>query len=208
MSYPTGFHPTALVESEMIGEGTRIWAYAHVLRGARIGAHCNIGDHAFIEGGAVVGDNVTIKNGVCIWEGVHLEDGVFVGPNAVFTNDLFPRSPRLPIVADRYRTRDWLAPTCVQEGATIGANATIVAGITVGAYALVAAGALVTRNVAPHALMMGAPARHRGWVCRCGQPLLEQAELLFCAECHSTYREAPPSPDGKEPQLVACTQGL
>src|SRR5262249_20299867 len=95
------YHPTALIESDAIGSGTRIWAYAHVLRGACIGANCNIGDHAFIEGGAVLGDNVTIKNGVYVWDGVCLGDGVFVGPGAVFTNDLYPRSPRLPAVAAR-----------------------------------------------------------------------------------------------------------
>jgi UDP-3-O-[3-hydroxymyristoyl] glucosamine N-acyltransferase len=132
-------HPTALVESDEIGPGTRIWAYAHVLPGARIGTHCNIGDHVFVERGAVIGDNVTVKNGVCVWEGVHLGDGVFVGPNAVFTNDTFPRSPRLPAVARRYADKGWLRPTCVLEGVTIGANATILCGVTLGAYAFIGA---------------------------------------------------------------------
>jgi len=95
-------HPSALVESTAIGAGTRIWAFAHVLRGARLGRHCNIGDHCFVEGGARIGDNVTIKNGVAIWEGIVVRDNAFVGPFAVFTNDLAPRSPRFPAAARRY----------------------------------------------------------------------------------------------------------
>ena len=99
-------HPLALVESGAVGAGTRIWAFAHVLRGARIGAHCNIGDHCFVEGGARIGDNVTIKNGVAIWDGVVVRDNAFVGPFAVFTNDLAPRSPRFPGAARRYA--EWI----------------------------------------------------------------------------------------------------
>jgi acetyltransferase-like isoleucine patch superfamily enzyme len=184
----TTYHPTALVESEQIGSHTRIWAYAHVLSGARIGANCNIGDHAFIEGGAVLGDGVTIKNGVCVWNGVTLGDGVFVGPNAVFTNDPYPRSPRMANPPARYRTDAWLRPTCVREGVTIGANATIVCGITLGPYAFVGAGAVVTTDVPPYALMLGVPARRAGWVCRCAHPLQQQDDgLLRCPECGRTY---------------------
>jgi UDP-3-O-[3-hydroxymyristoyl] glucosamine N-acyltransferase len=110
-------HPTAVVESEAIGEGTRIWAWAHVLPGARIGAHCNVGDHAFIESGAVLGDNVTLKNHVCVWEGVTLEDDVFVGPHAAFVNDLHPRSPRMAEVRDRYTDKEqWLVRTVLERG--------------------------------------------------------------------------------------------
>lgn len=182
-------HPTALVESADIGKGTRLWAYVHVLPGARIGAHCNLGDHVFVEGGAFIGDNVTIKNGVCVWEGVRLEDGVFVGPGVVFTNDRYPRSARLSAVAARYAGKGWLEPTCVQEGATLGANSTIVCGITIGAYAFIGAGALVNRDVEPHALMLGAPARRRGWVCRCAHPLVPQGERLVCSDCGQVYIE-------------------
>lgn len=186
------FHPTALVESEEVGEGTRVWAYAHILAGARVGRRCNIGDHAFIEGGAVVGDNVTLKNGVCVWEGVSLGDGVFVGPNAVFTNDLYPRSPRLPAVAARYAEKGcWLRPTCVQEGVTIGANATIVCGVTLGAYCFIGAGALVNRDVPPHALMLGVPARQKGWVCICARPLVRQGEGWACPECGEEFGSSP-----------------
>jgi acetyltransferase-like isoleucine patch superfamily enzyme len=180
-------HPTALVESEEIGKGTRIWAFAHVMAGACVGADCNIGDHAFIERGAVLGNGVTVKNGVCVWEGVTLGDGVFVGPNAVFTNDPYPRSPRLPAVAARYADKQWLRTTHVLEGVTIGANATIVCGVTLGAYAFIGAGAVVTQNVPPHALMLGVPARRRGWVCRCGRPLTCGKGFWTCAECGECY---------------------
>lgn len=186
------FHPTALVESEEIGEGTRVWAYAHILSGARVGSHCNIGDHAFIEGGAVVGDNVTIKNGVCVWEGVSLGNGAFVGPNAVFTNDLYPRSPRLPAVAARYANKNyWLRPTCVEEGVTIGANATIVCGITLGAYSFIGAGALVNCDVPPHALMLGVPARQKGRICVCARPLVRHGEGWACPECGKEFGSLP-----------------
>ena len=109
-------HEKALVETDAIGEGTRIWAFAHVLKNVRIGSHCNIGDHAFIESGVTIGNNVTIKNGVCVWQHVHVGDNVFLGPNAVLTNDLTPRS----------RDANWIpVETWIEEGVTIGANATI-----------------------------------------------------------------------------------
>src|SRR5579862_272434 len=123
-------HPEGRVESSEVGERTRVWAFAHILKGARIGADCNICDHTFIEGGAVVGDRVTIKCGVQLWNGVTLEDDVFVGPNATFTNDPFPRSGRQPAEFMR---------TLVRRGASIGANATLLPGITVGADAMVGA---------------------------------------------------------------------
>ena len=122
-------HETAIVESETIGEGTCIWAYAHVLDGAKIGANVAIGDHAFVEGGAVIGNNVTIKNQVCIWEGVNIEDDVFVGPRVTFTNDSNPRSPRMEKAKERYsETENWLGRTSVRRGASIGAAATICPG--------------------------------------------------------------------------------
>src|SRR5512146_3057238 len=145
-------HPLAIVESDDIGPGTRIWAFSHVMRGASIGANCNVGEHSFIEAGAAIGDNVTIKNGNLIWEGVTIEDGVFVGPNVLFTNDLYPRSPRLPQARDRYQDHGWLVPTRVQHGASLGAGAVIVAGVTIGEFALVGAGAVVTQDIPAHAL--------------------------------------------------------
>lgn len=150
MSRPWSCHPQALVESEQIGAGTRIWAFAHVLPGARIGADCNICDHVFIENEVVLGDRVTVKNGVQIWDGVTLEDDVFVGPNATFTNDPWPRSRRRPEAWPKLR---------VCRGASIGANATLLPGVTIGEEAMVGAGAVVTESVPPRAVVVGNPAR-------------------------------------------------
>jgi UDP-2-acetamido-3-amino-2,3-dideoxy-glucuronate N-acetyltransferase len=143
-------HEKALVESQQIGRGTRIWAFAHVLPGAVIGQDCNVCDHVFIENDVRVGDRVTIKCGVQVWDGITLEDDVFVGPNATFTNDPNPRSRKHLSAHPR---------TVVQQGASIGANATILPGITIGRHAMVGAGAVVTRSVPPHALVVGNPAR-------------------------------------------------
>ena len=161
-------HPTALCESDGVGPRTRVWAFAHVMKGAVVGADCNVGDHAFIESGARVGDRVIVKNNALIWDKVTLEDDVFVGPNAVFTNDVNPR------VAYKNPPELFL-PTLVRRGATIGANATIVCGVTIGTQAFVGAGTVVIRDVAPHALVVGNPARQVGWVCECSKKL--SAEL-------------------------------
>jgi UDP-2-acetamido-3-amino-2,3-dideoxy-glucuronate N-acetyltransferase len=145
-------HPQALVESNRVGGGTRIWAFAHVLPQAVIGRDCNICDHVFIENDVVVGDRVTVKCGVQLWDGVTLEDDVFVGPNATFTNDRFPRSKQYP---ERFPR------TVIRAGASIGANATILPGIEIGQGAMVGAGAVVTRNVPPGVVVTGSPARIR-----------------------------------------------
>jgi len=158
-------HPNALVESKNIGLKTRLWAFSHVLSGAVIGAGCNICDHVFIENDVVIGDNVTIKCGVQIWDGLHIEDNVFIGPNATFTNDLFPRSKQYP---------EEFARTVIQKGASIGANATILAGNTIGRNAMVGAGAVVTNNVPPNAIVVGNPARITGYV----STVPAQAKLL------------------------------
>jgi acetyltransferase-like isoleucine patch superfamily enzyme len=181
-------HETALVASDAIGAGTRVWAFSNVLEGARIGRDCNIGDHCFVEGGAVVGDGVTVKNGNAVWDGVTLEDGVFVGPSVTFTNDLRPRSPRLEVVAERYAGRDWLQPTLVRRGATLGAACVILCGRVIGEFALVAAGAVVTRDVPAFALVAGNPATVRGWVCRCGASLAFRGSFAECGDCASHYR--------------------
>ncbi|MCA9245487.1 MAG: N-acetyltransferase [Planctomycetales bacterium] len=179
-------HPAAIVETDQIGAGSRIWAHAHLLGGATVGANCNLGDGVFLEGGAIVGNNVTLKNHVCVWDGVVIEDDVFVGPCVAFTNDRYPRSPRMPSVAQRYAEKEnWLECTMVRRGVTIGANATILPGVELGAYCVVAAGAVVTRNVAPFALVAGTPARETGSVCRCGRPLggsFRELECLCCGE--------------------------
>jgi acetyltransferase-like isoleucine patch superfamily enzyme len=176
-------HSSAIVESTQIGEGTHIWAYAHVMRDVPIGADCNIGDHCFIESGATIGNQVTIKNGNMIWDGVHLEDGVFVGPLVVFTNDLHPRSPRLPHMRSRYADRSWLMPTVIKRGASLGAGSVILAGVTIGAFCMIGAGAIVNRSLPPHALAVGSPARVRGWVCECGQRLTFANEIAVCTTC-------------------------
>jgi len=170
-------HATALVESDRVGEGTNVWAYAHVMKGAVVGRHCNIGDHAFVESGAVVGDEVTIKNGVAVWQYVTVENRVFLGPNCTLTNDNRPRSKR-----------DWTpVATTIREGATVGANATIVCGCHVGRYAFVGAGAVVTKPVPDHAVVFGSPARVRGWVCECCQPLTGSGRHLVCRTCGLRY---------------------
>ena len=148
-------HDRAIVESSEIGDGTRVWAFAHILPGARIGRDCNICDHTFIENDVVVGDRVTIKCGVQLWDGVTLEDDVFVGPNATFTNDPFPRSRKRPAAFSR---------TLVRKGASIGANATILPGLTIGEGAIIAAGAVLTKDAPPNAILMGSPARITGYV--------------------------------------------
>ena len=151
---PTYIHPQALCESPHIGEGTRVWAFAHVLPGARIGADCNICDGVFVENDVIVGDRVTVKCGVQLWDGVRLEDDVFVGPNATFSNDRFPRSRQRPLA---------FLQTLVRKGASIGANATLLPGITIGAGAMVGAGAVVLRSVPPNAIVVGNPARIVGY---------------------------------------------
>ena len=182
-------HPTALVESDRIGESTNIWAYAHVMEGARVGKNCNIGDHAFVENGAVIGDNVTIKNQVCIWEGVTIEDSVFVGPNVTFTNDRTPRSPRMPSSASRYLTRTWLESTRVGYGASIGAAATICPGVELGEFCMVAAGAVVTKDVPSFALVAGVPAKKIADVCVCGNRLLDMQRQKQCENCGMEFDE-------------------
>ena len=147
-------HEKAIVESQQIGEGTRVWAMAHILEGAVIGRDCNICDHTFIENDVLVGDRVTVKCGVQLWDGTTLEDDVFVGPNATFTNDHYPRSKQYPAAVKR---------TLVQKGASIGANATILPGVTIGSRAMIGAGAVVTRDVPPLAIVVGNPGRIVGY---------------------------------------------
>ena len=147
-------HPNALCETSCVGVGTRIWAFAHVMGGARIGVDCNIGDCAFIENDVIVGDRVTVKNGVQLWDGTVVEDNVFIGPNATFTNDPFPRSRIQPAA---------FAKTLIRRGASIGANATILPGLEIGAGAMVGAGAVVTRSVPPNVIVAGNPARIIGY---------------------------------------------
>lgn len=148
-------HPLADVQTQHIGAGTNIWQFCVVLRGASIGADCNLCAHVLVENDVTIGNRVTVKSGVQLWDGVTVEDDVFIGPNVTFTNDLVPRSKQYP---------ESFARTMIQRGASIGANATIVAGVTVGAYSLIGAGSVVTRDVPPNTVWYGNPARMKGYV--------------------------------------------
>ena len=172
-------HPHALVDQDAkIGSRTRVWAFAHVLKGAVVGEDCNICDHTFIEGKVRLGDRVTLKSGVFLWDGVIAEEDVFIGPAAVFVNDLRPRS----------RNTQWKClQTLLKQGCSIGANATVLAGLQIGRFAMVGAGAVVTRDVTDFALVVGNPARFRSWVCQCGRNLTFRRSSAVCA-CGRRYR--------------------
>jgi UDP-2-acetamido-3-amino-2,3-dideoxy-glucuronate N-acetyltransferase len=179
-------HPSAEVSADAdIGPDVRIWQHCVVLAGARIGERSQLSANVFVEGRVRIGRNVKVKNNVSLYDGVVLEDDVFVGPSAVFTNVLAPRS--------RWPRKHDFRDTLVRRGATIGANATIVCGVTIGEFALVGAGAVVTRDVPDFAIVAGAPAREKGYACQCGQPLRRMAQTapgteIACTECGSTYR--------------------
>lgn len=143
-------HPSADVQSKQIGADTKIWQFCVVLPGAKIGSNCNINCHVLVENDVIIGNNVTIKPGVQIWDGLRVEDDVFIGPNATFTNDLLPRSKQYP---------DKFIETHIRKGASIGANATILAGVEIGEYAMIGAGAVVTRDVPKKEVWVGNPAR-------------------------------------------------
>ena len=189
MSHPDVFvHPSSYVDEPcVIGAGTRIWHFSHVMRDCVIGEGCNIGQNVVISPGVRIGRNVKIQNNVSVYTGVILEDDVFCGPSMVFTNVVTPRSH----VRRNDPDKDY-APTRVGRGATLGANCTIVCGHAVGAYAFVAAGAVVTRDVPDHALVMGNPARQRGWACACGVRLVAAGSAAWtCPECAARYVEGP-----------------
>jgi UDP-2-acetamido-3-amino-2,3-dideoxy-glucuronate N-acetyltransferase len=185
-------HPTAVIdEGCQIGEETSIWHFSHIMRGAVIGKKCNIGQNVFVANEVLIGDNVKIQNNVSLYKGVVCEDDVFLGPSMVFTNVLNPRS----FVSRKNEYR----PTLVKKGATIGANATILCGITIGAYALIGAGAVVVRDIADYALVVGNPARQIGWVSEFGCTLSfnvegratcpESGEIYYLSEGHILKKE-------------------
>ena len=172
-------HESSYVDDNVeIGKGTKIWHFSHVQKGAKIGCDCSLGQNVNIANNVIIGNKVKIQNNVSVYEGVELEDGVFCGPSCVFTNDLTPRA-RYPKGSENYKK------TLVKEGASIGANATVVCGHTVGKCALIGAGAVVTTDVPDYALMLGVPAKHKGWVCECGE-LLD--DTLQCKVCNRKYR--------------------
>lgn len=168
-------HPTSEVQTNSIGEGTIVWQYCVILKNAVIGRNCNINFNVFIENDVVIGDNVTIKSGVQIWDGIHIEDNVFIGPNVTFTNDFVPRSKQYP---ERFLR------TTIKEGASIGANATIIGGIIIGKNSLIGAGSVVTKNIPDNTLWYGNPATMKGYVCQCGQKLDANFK---CSKCNSIY---------------------
>ncbi len=158
MSNPI-IHPSAEVQTTNIGNNTMVWQHVVILKGATIGSNCNINYNVFIENDVIIGNNVTIKSGTQIWDGITIEDDVFIGPNVTFTNDLVPRSKQYP---------ESFAKTLIQKGASIGANATIIAGNVLGAYSFIGAGSVVTKNVPPYHVYFGNPATHKGYVTREG----------------------------------------
>ncbi|MGH7579383.1 MAG: acyltransferase [Gemmatimonadales bacterium] len=168
-------------DGAVIGDGTRIWHFCHVMPGAVIGERCNLGQNVVVMGGTRLGDNVKVQNSVSIYEGVELEDDVFCGPSCVFTNVTNPRS--------HVSRKSEYRRTLVRRGSSIGANATIVCGVTLGEYCFIGAGAVVRSDVPAYALMVGVPARRVGWMCQCGIRLQLQDGRASCAACGATYRE-------------------
>lgn len=179
-------HPTAIVDQPCeIGDGTKIWHFAHVFAGARIGRKCNFGQNTMVSAGVVIGDNVKVQNNVAIYTGTTIEDDVFLGPSCVLTNITNPRSQ--VVRHSLYET------TLIRRGATVGANATIVCGITLGPYCFISAGAVVTRDVPAYALMLGLPARQGGWMSRHGHRLRPGPDgIMTCPESGFRYREVEP----------------
>jgi len=180
-------HPTADVsKAAKVGDGTQIWHEAQVREGARIGEHCRLGKGVYVDTNVTVGDYCKIQNRVSLYQGVTIGNRVFIGPHACFTNDLLPRATKTDWKerAGEDRMADWeIVRTVVEDGASIGANATILCGITIGESAMVGAGAVVTKDVPPHALVFGNPAKIHGYVCDCGRKLDEK---MRCSHCRKT----------------------
>jgi UDP-2-acetamido-3-amino-2,3-dideoxy-glucuronate N-acetyltransferase len=174
-------HETAIVEEgAQLGEGTRVWHFAHIRKGAKIGKNGNIGKDVYIDTNVIIGDNCKIQNFASLYHGLIVGNNVFIGPHVCFTNDLFPRAS--------IWNEERLVKTVVKNGASIGANSTIIAGITIGESAMVGAGAVVTKDVPNHALVFGNPAQIRGFVCECGIKLEKKSKkknlvLLLCPQC-------------------------
>lgn len=175
-------HPSAVIDQgSVIGEGTKIWHFSHIMPACQIGLNCNIGQNVVISPEVILGNNVKIQNNVSVYTGVVCEDDVFLGPSMVFTNVINPRSA--VVRKDEYRK------TLVKKGASIGANATIICGNTIGAYAMIGAGAVVTRDVPDFALLVGNPARHKGWVSEYGHKLeFNEYGLATCPETGDHYQ--------------------
>ncbi|HWC55139.1 MAG TPA: acyltransferase [Chitinophagaceae bacterium] len=179
---PVFVHPSSFVDSgAQIGAGTKIWHFCHLMPTCKVGENCNIGQNVFIDNNTVIGNGVKIQNNVSVYNGVIIEDGAFLGPSMVFTNVINPRS--------FIERKTEFKKTLIGKGATIGANATIICGVEIGAYSLIGAGAVVTKNVPPFALMMGNPARHKGWVSEAGLTLhFNNDGIAVCPETGKKYK--------------------
>lgn len=164
-------HKSSDVQTHNIGQDTTIWQFCVILKNAVIGQNCNINAHVFIENNVDIGDNVTIKSGVQLWDGITIEDNVFIGPNVTFTNDFLPRSKQYP---------SEFLKTTIKEGASIGANSTIIGGITIGRYAMIGAGSVVTKTIGDFELWYGNPAKFKHYICMCGQKLDQSFVCLSC----------------------------
>jgi len=180
-------HKTVEVEKgAVIGDGTKIWQNSIVQNGVKVGKSCNIGRNCFLEKGAIIGNGVKIKSNTEVWDKVVLEDYVFVGPSVVFTNDPNPRSKYPKSKFPEYGR--WL-PTLIKEGASVGANATILCGTQIGKWSLIGAGAVVTKDVPDYALVLGVPARIAGWICECGNKIFFEKERATCSICAKKYKK-------------------
>lgn len=174
-------HESSYVDDGVkIGEGTKIWHFCHIQSGAEIGERCSFGQNVNVSNNVKIGNGCKLQNNVSVYEGVELEDNVFCGPSMVFTNDLTPRA-KYPKGSAGYKR------TLLKEGATVGANATIVCGHTLGKWSMIASGAVVTKDVPDHALMAGVPAKQIGWVCECGEVLKAG---FTCRNCGRSYEES------------------
>ena len=174
-------HETAIIDKGcIIGNGSKIWHFSHLMEGAKIGKNCNIGQNVFIANDVVLGNNVKVQNNVSLYSGVQCEDDVFLGPSMVFTN---VKNPRSAIVR-----KDEFQETIIRKGATIGANATIVCGTSIGKFAFVAAGAVITKNVVDYALMKGVPAKQDGWISEFGEKLEFENDIATCKATKQQYK--------------------
>jgi UDP-2-acetamido-3-amino-2,3-dideoxy-glucuronate N-acetyltransferase len=174
-------HETAIIDKGcIIGDGSKIWHFSHLMKGSKIGENCNIGQNVFIANDVVLGNNVKVQNNVSLYSGVQCEDDVFLGPSMVFTN---VKNPRSAIVR-----KDEFQETIIRKGVTIGANATIVCGTSIGKFAFVAAGAVITKNVVDYALMKGVPAKQDGWISEFGEKLEFENDIATCKATKDQYK--------------------